>query len=122
MAKPVLVVEDDPDIQLNLQMLLEDEGYEVIQAMDGQAGLDVLAEQGARVGVVLLDLMMPRMSGDRFLEVLSAQHDGRPFSPPIVLLSASCEAAPLAKRYGVDLVTKPIDIDALLALLARYTA
>lgn len=122
MAKAVLVVEDDPDIQLNLQMLLDDEGYEVIQAMDGQAGLTVLAEQGARIGVVLLDLMMPRMSGDRFLEVLAEQRAGQPLSPPVVLLSASREAAPLAERYGIDLVTKPIDIDALLALLACYTA
>ena len=57
----VLVVEDDPDVRSALNDLLEAEGYEVETASNGKEALERLAEH--RPGLVLLDLMMPVMSG-----------------------------------------------------------
>jgi len=114
----VLLIEDDPDIQFNLRLLLEGEGYSVISASDGEEGLEALAPSRPPIDVVLLDLMMPRLNGEQFLQRL--HRSGELQSRPVILLSASRDAGALARRFGVDLVTKPIDIERLLSLLARH--
>ncbi len=66
--KKILIIEDDQFLSLILKGRLEKEGFAVAQAFDGQAGLDALKKEIP--DLIILDLIMPRMSGFEFLEVL----------------------------------------------------
>src|SRR5262249_61912834 len=83
-ARRVLVVEDDADLRARLRGLLEGEGWEVDEAGDGRAALDCLAQRPP--GLILLDLLMPRMDGFEFLAELRRREEGR--SIPVVALTA----------------------------------
>ena len=81
---PVLVVEDDADTREMLQRMLEREGFTVVQAADGRAGLDRVAENCP--SLILLDLLMPQMNGFEFLAELQARPQWR--SIPVVVVTA----------------------------------
>ncbi|VVB73566.1 Regulator of RpoS [uncultured archaeon] len=82
MAKKVLVlvIEDEPDVAETMKMLLEREGYQVEYTLDPRKGLE-LAD---KVDVVLLDIMMPVMSGREVL----AQMKKRKIKTPVIVVSA----------------------------------
>lgn len=84
----ILVVEDEPDIREMLVACLSSEA-EVEGAADGQEALELLA-RGPRPSVILLDLRMPRLSGEGLLRALD--HD--PLRPPVVTMSACTHQAP----------------------------
>lgn len=63
----VLVVDDEPDVRLVLALLLRRSGFEVLEAADGRQASEVLAEHRDRVDVVLMDVMMPVMTGPEAL-------------------------------------------------------
>jgi len=111
---PILVVEDDNDVRDAMVQVLESEGYTAIPAADGVEALDRLSD-GLQPCVILLDLMMPRMDGWQFME----EHRRRQASTPIVVVSAYSSAERL-RNAGVEYMRKPVDIDALLALVGRY--
>lgn len=113
--KPVLVVDDDRDIREGLQQLLESEGHTVFTASDGQDALEVLATI-PRPGMVLLDLMMPRMNGHRFIQMV--REDAALANLPIVVLTA----APVSVKDVAGLLRKPPDLDELLKIVERYCA
>jgi DNA-binding response OmpR family regulator len=108
----VLIVEDEPDMILGLKDNFEFEGYEVLTATDGQAGLEKARKE--RPDLVVLDVMMPRMSG---LEVCKAlRSEG--FDRPIIMLTARGQE--IDKVVGLELgaddyVTKPFSIRELMA-------
>jgi CheY-like chemotaxis protein len=115
----VLVVDDEPDVLLMLRMSLEDEGYDVVLAPDGQAGLERLAEH--RPDLVLLDLMMPVLDGWAVLE--RKKRDGD--DTPVLVLSAKSDPADIDRALAlgaVDYVGKPFDLDRLMALVASVLA
>ncbi len=66
----ILVAEDDPGVRLSLELLLEVEGYEVLSAEDGEAAVALALE--ALPDAILLDHMMPKLTGRRVLELLRA--------------------------------------------------
>jgi CheY-like chemotaxis protein len=84
MQKPVLVVDDDPDIRQVLQDRLESYGYPVETAADGRTALEMLERLAPRG--VFLDIRMPGMDG---LEVLSRIRDRHPAIPVVVITAAS---------------------------------
>ena len=107
----ILVVDDDEAIREVLSGVLSDEGYSVVCAANGAAALTALAHM-ATPSLVLLDLMMPVMSGWEFLE--EVQVDARYAKIPIIIVSAM--AAP-----GVcDHIAKPIELERLLAAVAHW--
>ena len=115
MAPRILVVDDEPDVLLMLRMSLEDEGYDVVLAPDGQAGLERIAEH--RPDLVLLDLMKPVLDGWAVLE--RKRNDGD--STPVVVLSAKSDPDDIDRALAlgaVDYVGKPFDLDRLMALVA----
>lgn len=63
----VLLVEDEPDVRLVLSLLLRRAGFEVLQAPDGAEAIDVLAADPGAVDVVLMDVMMPVLTGPEAL-------------------------------------------------------
>ncbi len=83
-AREVLVVEDDQPTRELLRRLLEGDGWSVVEADNGQAGLDVLQSQ--RPGLILLDLMMPVMDGWQFARELRGNAAWRDI--PVVVITA----------------------------------
>jgi CheY-like chemotaxis protein len=111
--KRVLVVDDDANIRELLSTALEDDGYEVVPAVNGQDALSIVERW--RPDVIVLDLMMPVMDGWTFAKRLRERDE-----IPIVVLSAATDLARHAKSVGAaDGVAKPFDLDQLLPKVAR---
>lgn len=114
-CRNVLVVEDDLAIRESLEQILEFEGYSPILAENGERAVKIL-ENGERPCLILLDLMMPVMSGWEFLEI---QKESQTLSSiPVVIVSAAGERARHAAAN--DILRKPIDVERLLELVDRY--
>ena len=113
----ILVVDDDAFITEMLQACLEDEGYQVVIAHNGQEGLACL--KTAPVALVLCDFMMPVLDGVQMCRTLQAtpQYQAIPF----VLMSALPTAIDAASCRFAALLAKPFDLDELLQLLARLS-
>jgi len=108
----ILIVEDEPNMVAGLRDNFEFEGYQVISAPDGVAGLERALSEAP--DLVILDVMMPRMSG---LDVCKQLKAKRP-SLPIIMLTARGQE--VDKVVGLELgaddyVTKPFSIRELLA-------
>src|SRR5450755_1521251 len=108
----ILIVEDEPNMVAGLRDNFEFEGYDVITAPDGVAGLERALKEAP--DLVILDVMMPRMSG---LDVCKQLKAKRP-SIPIIMLTARGQE--VDKVVGLELgaddyVTKPFSIRELLA-------
>jgi two-component system alkaline phosphatase synthesis response regulator PhoP len=108
----ILIVEDEPDMVLGLKDNFEFEGYEVITATDGEAGLE--RARSAKPDLIILDVMLPRLSG---LEVCKSLR-GEGWEGPILMLTARGQE--IDKVVGLELgaddyVTKPFSIRELLA-------
>jgi CheY-like chemotaxis protein len=109
----ILVVDDVPTVLLALRMRLEAEGFEVVTARDGVEAIDRAREH--QPDLVVLDLMLPRLSGERVCEVLRGDAGLR--AVPIVVLSARVgESERLrALAAGADsFLSKPYDAARLL--------
>lgn len=116
----ILVAEDDRNTRRLLQAVLENDGYQVVTAEDGESALEVLDRQ--HVDLVVLDVMMPRMDGYEFTKTLRACNNNLP------ILMVSAKQLPTDKKQGFlvgtdDYMTKPIDEEEMLlrikALLRR---
>ncbi len=117
MESGVLVVEDDPDIQESLKFILEEEGCHVDTAANGAEALSRL-DHGKRLPkLILLDLMMPVMSGWEFLE--HVREDERLRNIPIVVVTAAGEPRD-APEGAMRVLRKPLDLEALLGLVRQY--
>jgi two-component system alkaline phosphatase synthesis response regulator PhoP len=104
----VLVVDDEAPIRLLCRVNLEAEGMEVLEAGDGEAGLDKARTE--RPDVILLDVMMPGRDGWQVAEELLA--DEKTSGIPIVFLTARAEVKDRARGLdlgGIDYVTKPFN-------------
>jgi CheY-like chemotaxis protein len=110
----ILIVEDDEDIRAAMAELLENEGFEVAVASNGQEGLEVLGQMGPPC-LVLLDLMMPVMSGEDFLRVV--RQNPSLHRTPIIVVTASGRQ-PLPGTQG--LLKKPFEISDLFATVAAH--
>jgi CheY-like chemotaxis protein len=111
-ATLALVVEDDPATRALETELLEDDGFNVLQARNGEDALRLAQER--QPGVVLLDLALPTASGFEVLRTLK----GRPATShiPVVLVSAYAGLVEDCERRGANAcVQKPFDIDQLLS-------
>lgn len=110
-AQRMLVIEDDPDTQQMLTMILRSEGYEVLTAGNGSLGLELLRKMGP--DLVVLDWMLPGMDG---LEVCRR---AREFSNvPIIMLTAKTETVDKVSGLDTgadDFLPKPFEPDELLA-------
>jgi DNA-binding response OmpR family regulator len=123
MPHKILVAEDNPDIQSLVCHVLEGDGYEVHVAGDGQAALDEY--RALAPDLLVLDVMMPRLSGFEVLRELKDAGELRPETPVLALTSRSAESDVVTGfELGVsDYLTKPFMVSELRArvktLLAR---
>jgi CheY-like chemotaxis protein len=112
----ILIVEDDADIRETLASTLENFGYGVTTARNGREALELLARLAPRPRLILLDMMMPVMGG---LEFLAAQRADQDIARvPVVVVSAYSAVAQSAGAQ--EFLSKPVDLDDLLACAARY--
>jgi two-component system, OmpR family, alkaline phosphatase synthesis response regulator PhoP len=112
MRRRLLLVEDDPTLRQALTFNLTREGYEVATAADGEAALE--AARGDRLDLILLDVMLPGMSGVEVLRVL--RRDG--VTTPVIILSAKGDEIDrvVGLKVGADdYVAKPFSRPELLA-------
>jgi CheY-like chemotaxis protein len=110
--RTVLIIEDEADIRESLQDLLEDEGYAVAVAPNGKVGLEVL-RRTVRPCAVILDLMMPVMSGNEFYAAMQA--DPSIADVPLLVSTSDPSRAP----SGVLIMKKPINVNSFLSAVAK---
>src|SRR5262245_23385349 len=109
----ILVADDERNIRRTLRMVLEGEGAEVLEAATGEEALAVLAEADPPVHVLVMDVLMPQLTGLEVLERLAGAQGGKP-PLPVILISghASVEDAVRATRLGAfDFFEKPLQRD-----------
>jgi len=114
-----MVIDDDIDIRETIQDLLEARGFHVTAFADGAGALDALTH-GARPKLILLDLMMPGMSGEAFRAHQLA--DPALAAIPVVVLSGARGVDEAARRLGVEALPKPVELAQLLGTIGRYCA
>jgi CheY-like chemotaxis protein len=107
--KPILVVEDDPEILNTVAAILELEGYYVERATNGQEGLAVV--ERTRPGLVLLDMRMPVLDGWGFVNALKQ----RGIKLPILVMTAAHDARRWANEIDAEgFLAKPFELIDLL--------
>lgn len=114
--RTVLVIDDDESLRRVVEFNLQEEGYRVLTAADGQTGLDRL--QSTRVDLVLSDVRMPEMDGIELLARIKAMQPDL----PVVLLTAhgTIDSAVEAMKLGAfDYLTKPFARNQLKATVAK---
>jgi two-component system response regulator (stage 0 sporulation protein F) len=113
----LLVVDDDPAMRSLATDILADEGYLVVTAPSGEAGLRLLRD--LQPALIITDVRLPGMNGVAFCQ--SVQANPQTATIPLVVWSAGSESAIERQcRYSAFL-TKPFDIDTLIQLVARYS-
>jgi two-component system alkaline phosphatase synthesis response regulator PhoP len=127
-AKKVLIADDELDVHAFVQTALEDDGYELITATDGDAALERAAEE--RPDLVILDVQMPKKSGFTVFQELRAHEATRDI--PVIMLTAISERVGLpfggndmGEFYGTDpeaFIDKPVDPDALRDTVRKLLA
>jgi len=119
-VKTILIVEDDLSIRSGLRLLFEGEGYPVLVAEHGQEALDILEKSSSsKIGLILLDFMMPVMDGPAFLLELKRKHPKILERIPIFIIAAGNITHRVAiKTTGI--LQKPFDIDELFKIVTRY--
>lgn len=117
----ILVVEDDRDIRESVVEILEDEGHRVTSAGDGREALDLLQSSSPPPDLILLDLMMPVMSGYQFRE---EQLKLPAFAAiPVLIVTADVNArAKVESLKAAGFVQKPLKIQPLLDLVKQLVS
>ena len=109
------MVDDDREIRDLFEMLLSDEGYRTVTAIDGVAALQVAVEE--HLNLILLDLMLPRLDGVGFCRAYR-EHGG---GAPVILITAAAPdyVASVSQDCGAAAyIAKPFDVDQVLRTVA----
>jgi CheY-like chemotaxis protein len=123
-SKPLLlVVDDNQDILFNLKILLEEMGYDVLTAINGEQALKTLSTLKVNPEVIISDIMMPNMNGYEFFAAVSTHSQWN--RTPFLFLTAKStpEDIRLGKMLGVDdYITKPFNKEDLIASISGKIA
>ena len=116
--RAVLLVEDDPMIRIPIATALKRKGWSVISSSDGREALEVFAARSDEIGVVVLDLVMPRKDG------LATFHDLRNLDKdiPVILTTGLADDARVGTLLSLgvrEFLPKPYDVEDLLSALSR---
>ena len=118
MGKRILTIDDSKTMRDMLMLTLAEAGFDVLQAVDGQDGLDVLGNE--QVDVVITDINMPRMDGYEVIRQLRRNPSHK--TTPILVLTTESEAEKknLAREAGATgWMVKPFDPDRLIATVRK---
>ena len=116
---PLMIVDDDDDLRDAIADIMSAQGYKVAAFADARAALASL-ESGGTPFLILLDLMMPGMSGWEFR---AAQLKSPRLTPiPVVVVTAASTFIDGAALRDIEILRKPFELDTLLTLVGRYAA
>src|SRR5271167_2280322 len=118
-GKTILIVDDDQELSDGLRVVLERQGFRVIQARDGQQCKQLIYQN--RPDLVILDMMMPRMGGYPVLEHFRGKTD----APPIIMITANegSRHKAYAEYLGVvDYLRKPFAMERFLEAVEKGLA
>ena len=113
----VLIVDDNPAIRDMVSWALELDGFEAAEVADGQealAWMDNAAREGRYPAVVLLDLSMPHMDGDTFLQRLQVQWEKARPIPPVIIITAAQNTSQQPSAHVNQVIIKPFHVRDLL--------
>ena len=113
----LLIIDDDPHARELLRRTFSKEGYLVLEAADGESGLELARQQ--RPDLISLDVLMPGMDGWEVLSRIKADPDLSDI--PVIMISIIDDVNMGIALGASDYVTKPIDRDRLSAILKKYT-
>jgi len=114
----ILIIDDSATNVFLLQTLLEEQGYIVFFAYNGQEAIKYIDEQ--KFDLLLLDIMMPGIDGYDILEKLSSEQS----KTPVIMVTAKDDrdSEKKARDMGAtDYVTKPVNFEKLIKLVQKYT-
>ena len=117
--QPILVVEDEPDTADLVKLILQENGYEVVHAADGEDALNKIASMPPP-SLVLLDIQLPHVDGVTILETIRAASDWQ--DVPVVLLTAVVDPSCIRRAVSIkvqDYILKPFKRDSLLRCIER---
>ena len=113
-SKNILVVEDDLDIRELISFNLQNEGHQVFEAKDGEAGIDKAREK--LPDLILLDLMLPGIQGLDVCRIIKSDQETK--ETPIIMVTALGQEEDIVKGLETgadDYITKPFSIKVLIA-------
>ncbi|MEH2473595.1 PAS domain S-box-containing protein [Nitrobacteraceae bacterium AZCC 2161] len=119
-GETVLVVEDETVVRGVIVEMLQDEGYRVLEAIDGPAGLRILRQE-MRIDLLVTDVGLPGMNGRQLAD---QARETRP-DLKILFITGYAEGAAIAKGFlqpGMEMITKPFDLDNLLRRIREMVA
>jgi two-component system, OmpR family, alkaline phosphatase synthesis response regulator PhoP len=119
--KHILVVEDEKHLAVGIKFNLEAEGYRVTAVVDGVSALKVIEQHPSEIALIVLDLMLPGMSGYQVCETLREQGNNM----PVLILSARTLTEDRTRGFEVgadQYLTKPFDLDELLSRVKAMLA
>jgi len=120
MAKRILTIDDSKTIRDMLNLTLSEAGFEVLQAVDGEDGIDVLEKQQDRVDLVITDINMPKMDGYGVIRHIRGQQ--RYNGMPVLVLTTESEKGKrnVAREAGATgWMVKPFDPERLIATINK---
>ena len=119
----ILCVEDEIDVRESIVGILDNEGFEVLQATNGQEGLEVFLEQ--KPDIIISDIMMPDVTGHDLLKSIRENKNIDNSNVPFILLSALGQKEDILKGITLeasDYLIKPVDFDLLIAKIRAKTS
>ena len=119
MHKTIMVVDDERDLVETIKLKLSAEGYDVIEAYDGQEALEKMRQK--RPDLVLLDIMMPQLNGYQVCREI--KKDAKLKQIPVLMLTAKVQESD--KFWGLetgadDYITKPFEFETLMDSIKKY--
>jgi CheY-like chemotaxis protein len=117
---PLMIVDDDDDLRDAIADIMSAQGYKIAAFADARAALASL-ESGGTPFLILLDLMMPGMSGWEFRAAQLKSPRLTPI-PVVVVTAASTFIDGAAALPDIEILRKPFELDTLLTLVGRYAA
>jgi len=118
----VLLVDDYADARATIRDLLEENGYPVIEAANGQQALNILVSQKVpSIGLIVLDLQMPVMDGWEFLKLVR-NYVLLAHIPVLVVSAHTQRLAAAAREHVVGCLQSPYDVNELMALVKASMA
>ncbi len=118
-ASAVLVVDDDKKVCEIISAVLASQGYETAVAGNGKEALDYLRTSSSQPGLILLDLMMPEMTGWEFRRI--QQGDPALAAIPVAIITGLTDVEGKVLSIGaVDVLYKPSRVETLTALASRF--
>ena len=119
MAKTILIVEDEPRNMKLMRDLLQKFGYEIIEAVDGEQGVELA--RAAKPDLILMDIMMPKMDGLEATRII--KEDIKTKHIPIIALTSYAMKGDRERTIeaGCDMyIAKPVDILGVLKAIKHY--